>query len=41
MVFFNGNFSHAIQKVPKEGDFRVQKQFGAKYLKFEPSKDLL
>ncbi|WP_255068810.1 RimK family alpha-L-glutamate ligase [Lacihabitans sp. LS3-19] len=41
MIFFNGNFSHAIQKVPKVGDFRVQKQYGAKYLKFEPSKDLL
>jgi glutathione synthase/RimK-type ligase-like ATP-grasp enzyme len=41
MIFFNGNFSHAIQKVPKVGDFRVQKQFGAKYLKFEPSKELL
>ena len=41
IIFFNGNFSHAIEKVPKEGDFRVQKQFGAQYLKFEPSKELL
>jgi glutathione synthase/RimK-type ligase-like ATP-grasp enzyme len=41
MLFFGGNFSHAIQKVPKAGDFRVQKQFGAQYLKFEPSTTLL
>lgn len=41
MLFFGGEFSHAIQKVPKFGDFRVQKQFGAQYLKFEPSIELL
>lgn len=41
MIFFGGKFSHAIQKVPKSGDFRVQKQFGAKYLKFEPNAELI
>ena len=41
MLFFGGEFSHAIQKVPKSGDFRVQKQFGAQYLKFSPSNELL
>lgn len=41
MLFFGGNFSHAIQKVPKSGDFRVQKQFGAQYLKYEPTNELL
>ena len=41
MLFFGGKFSHAIQKVPKSGDFRVQKQFGAQYLKFSPSNELL
>jgi len=41
MLFFGGKFSHAIQKVPKSGDFRVQKQFGANYLKFKPSNELL
>ena len=40
MLFFGGKFSHAIQKMPKFGDFRVQKQFGAQYLKFEPSIEL-
>jgi glutathione synthase/RimK-type ligase-like ATP-grasp enzyme len=41
MLFFGGNLSHAIQKVPKSGDFRVQKQFGAQYLKYEPTNELL
>lgn len=26
--FFNGNFSHAILKVPAQGDFRVQEEWG-------------
>ncbi|SDH44818.1 ATP-grasp domain-containing protein [Chitinophaga filiformis] len=29
LVFFGGRFSHAIVKKPKEGDFRVQPQYGA------------
>jgi len=29
LVFFGGQFSHAIVKKPKEGDFRVQPQYGA------------
>ncbi|MBP8156423.1 MAG: hypothetical protein KAX81_05295 [Leadbetterella sp.] len=41
MLFFGGEFSHAIQKVPKSGDFRVQKQFGAQYLKYVPSLELI
>lgn len=28
LIFFNKQFSHAIQKKPKTGDFRVQTQFG-------------
>jgi glutathione synthase/RimK-type ligase-like ATP-grasp enzyme len=27
-MFFNGNFSHSILKVPKTGDFRVQSEYG-------------
>jgi glutathione synthase/RimK-type ligase-like ATP-grasp enzyme len=27
-MFFNGNFSHSILKVPKTGDFRVQGEYG-------------
>lgn len=41
MLFFGGEFSHAIQKVPKSGDFRVQKQFGAQYLNYEPTVELI
>jgi glutathione synthase/RimK-type ligase-like ATP-grasp enzyme len=41
MLFFGGTYSHAIQKVPKSGDFRVQKQFGAQYLNFKPSDELI
>ncbi|MCP9755807.1 hypothetical protein EGI26_11635 [Lacihabitans sp. CCS-44] len=41
MLFFGGEFSHAIQKIPKSGDFRVQKQFGAQYLNYEPSRELI
>jgi hypothetical protein len=28
MVFFQGAFSHSVLKVPSEGDFRVQKEYG-------------
>jgi glutathione synthase/RimK-type ligase-like ATP-grasp enzyme len=41
MLFFGGEFSHAIKKVPKSGDFRVQKQFGAQYLNYVPSLELI
>lgn len=30
LVFFGGEYSHAIRKVPKSGDFRVQKEFGGR-----------
>ena len=29
-VFFGGEFSHALQKLPKPGDYRVQSIFGAR-----------
>ena len=29
LMYFDGAFSHAVQKVPKSGDFRVQTVFGA------------
>lgn len=40
MIFFNGKFSHAVIKKPKDGDFRVQRQYGGKYELFDPSKYL-
>jgi len=41
MIFFNGEFSHAVLKKPKDGDFRVQKQYGGQYQRVEPSQALL
>ena len=32
LFFFNGEYSHAIRKVPKSGDFRVQEEHGADIL---------
>jgi len=41
MIFFNGAFSHAVLKKPKDGDFRVQKQYGGQYQRVDPSPELL
>ncbi|MBT8092722.1 MAG: hypothetical protein KJN77_06775 [Gammaproteobacteria bacterium] len=41
LFFFNGACSHAIRKVPKAGDFRVQEEHGADILPVEPDKELL
>jgi hypothetical protein len=30
LMFFSGQFSHAVLKTPKPGDFRVQSDFGGK-----------
>ncbi len=36
LFYFDGTFSHALRKVPKAGDFRVQEQFGASEIQIEP-----
>ncbi|MBT1711154.1 hypothetical protein KK062_23120 [Fulvivirgaceae bacterium PWU5] len=41
MIFFNGAFSHAVLKKPKDGDFRVQRQYGGLYQRVEPTSELL
>lgn len=41
MIFFGNEYSHSIIKKPIEGDFRVQKQFGGKYLPYSPGWELL
>lgn len=41
LIFFNGKFSHAVNKKPVEDDFRVQIQYGGKYTLIEPNDDLL
>lgn len=41
LIFFGGKYSHSVLKVPLENDFRVQKEFGGKYIHKEPHADLL
>ena len=36
LMFFGGQFSHAVLKTPKPGDFRVQSDFGGKALAADP-----
>jgi glutathione synthase/RimK-type ligase-like ATP-grasp enzyme len=40
-IFFNKKFSHAINKKPVDGEFRVQSQFGGKYTLIQPSQELI
>lgn len=35
-IFFSGTFSHALQKLPKAGDYRVQSIFGAREIVHQP-----
>ncbi len=35
--FFYGEFSHAIQKIPKAGDYRVQEEYGGNIVSIAPS----
>lgn len=41
LLYFDGVFSHAIGKVAKAGDFRVQPQFGSKIGPITPSDEAL
>lgn len=36
LFYFNRDFSHAIRKVPKQGDFRVQEEHGAELISVNP-----
>jgi glutathione synthase/RimK-type ligase-like ATP-grasp enzyme len=38
-IFFNKKFSHAVNKKPVAGDFRIQVQFGGKYTLIQPSQE--
>jgi len=40
-VFFMKEFSHAVLKTPKPGDFRVQRDFGGRHASAEPSRRLV
>jgi UDP-N-acetylmuramate dehydrogenase len=36
LIYFNGRLSHAVQKIPRPGDYRVQDDHGATDLPWEP-----
>ena len=40
LFFFSGDYSHAILKTPKPGDFRVQEEYGADIRSVTPPDDL-
>lgn len=40
-IFFNGKFSHAVNKKPVVDDFRVQIQYGGKYTLIQPKEELV
>jgi glutathione synthase/RimK-type ligase-like ATP-grasp enzyme len=41
LIYFNKVFSHALLKVPKTGEFRVQEEFGGDIIPLVPSVELL
>ncbi|MDQ7048297.1 MAG: hypothetical protein Q9M92_01655 [Enterobacterales bacterium] len=41
IFYFNGQYSHAILKTPKENDFRVQEEYGGQLAIIDPSQALL
>jgi hypothetical protein len=41
LMFFGGQFSHAVLKTPKPGDFRVQSDFGSRSLAADPPAPVL
>ncbi|MGH9500151.1 MAG: ATP-grasp domain-containing protein [Terriglobales bacterium] len=41
LIFFAGQFSHAVMKTPKQGDFRSQEEFGGDIRNMRPSESLI
>jgi glutathione synthase/RimK-type ligase-like ATP-grasp enzyme len=41
LIFFSGQFSHAVTKTPKPGDFRSQEEFGGEIRNRQPAKSLI
>ena len=41
LLFFGGEFSHAVLKTPIAGEYRVQNQFGGNYRAIEVSEELI
>jgi len=40
LFYFNGIYSHAVLKIPKAGDFRVQEEFGSHLEAFQPTAEM-
>ena len=38
LIFIDGQFSHGVQKIPAEGDYRVQDDFGASDVPWNPDR---
>jgi glutathione synthase/RimK-type ligase-like ATP-grasp enzyme len=41
LIFFHGEFSHAVRKIPATGDFRVQTEFGGSVRGIVPSRSVI
>lgn len=41
LLFFGGRLSHAVNKRPVDGDFRIQVQFGGQYVGVEPAPEAI
>ena len=41
LFYFSGEYSHAILKVPRKGDFRVQEEYGGDIQSVQPNEQLL
>lgn len=41
LIYFDKKFSHALIKVPKQGEFRVQEEFGGSVMPYSPDEKLL
>lgn len=41
LIFFRGQYSHAVLKRPLAGDFRVQREFGGEAIPAAPTADLI
>lgn len=37
LIYFGGNYSHAVRKIPINGDYRVQDTFGAEDIPYTPN----
>lgn len=37
LIYFGGEFSHAVRKIPADGDYRVQTEYGGRVEQHQPS----